>query len=83
MHTQKFSQFKIKPTLEILNSKIIDLLKFKNEMNTLSKVDHPNIIKFYEILQDKRNFCFIMENCNGRELIKKILEKLSKGESFS
>ena len=52
-------------------------------MNTLSKVDHPNIIKFYEILQDKRNFCFIMENCNGRELIKKILEKLSKGESFS
>ena len=83
MHTQKFSQFKIKPTFEILNSKIIDLLKFKNEMNTLSNVDHPNIFKFYEIFIDERNFSFIMENCSGGELIQKIIEKISKGESFS
>ena len=78
---QNKSNFKI--FKEILKSKIIDLLKFRNEFNTLSNVDLPNIIKFYEIFVDERNFSFIMENCGSGELIQKILEKLSKGESFS
>ena len=80
---QNKTNFKIFCCKEILKSKIVDLLKFKNEINTLSKVDHPNIIKFYEIFEDERNFSFIMENCSGGELFQKILDKLSKGETFS
>ena len=80
---QNKSNFKIYFFKEILKSKIIDLLKLKTEINTLSNVDHPNLIKFFEIFQDERNFGFIMWRGRGGELIQKILEKLSKGESFS
>ena len=80
---QNKTNFKIFCCKEIFKSKVVVLLKFKNEINNDSKVDHPNIIKFYEILEEERDFSFIMENCSGEELFQKILEKLSKGETFS
>ena len=49
---QNKTNFKIYFFKEILNSKIIDLIKFRTEISTLSNVDHPNIIKIYEIFLD-------------------------------
>ena len=80
---QNKSNFKTYCCKEILKSKVADLAKFKNEINTLSKMEHPNIIKFYEIFEDDRHFSFIMENCTGGELFPRILLKLSQGETFS
>jgi serine/threonine protein kinase len=31
-------------------------------------VDHPNVIKFYEIFQDKDSFHLVMEYLEGRDL---------------
>ena len=46
-------------------SKIQNVLR---EIETLSLVDHPNIVKFYETYNDKNNFHIIMELCTGGDL---------------
>ena len=68
---------------EILKNKVADLAKFKNEINILSKMDHPNIIRLYEIFEDDRYISLIMELCKGGELFTKINELAEKDESFS
>ena len=68
---------------EILKTKVTDLAKFKNEINILSKMDHPNIIRLYEIFEDDRYISLIMELCKGGELFKKINELAEKDEAFT
>jgi calcium-dependent protein kinase len=45
------------------------------EIETLSMVDHPNIIKYYETYNDNRYFHIIMEYCTGGDLFEHILKK--------
>jgi serine/threonine protein kinase len=64
--------------------KVMSVEKFKeqpklseftnNEIQILSKIDHPNIIKFKEILKTNTNLFLVYEYCEGgtlTELIKK------------
>ena len=46
--------------------KLYDFIK--NEIDILSKIDHPNVIKFKEILRTTNNFYLIYEFCNGGDL---------------
>jgi calcium-dependent protein kinase len=39
------------------------------EIYILQKLDHPNIIKFYEVYQDERFLYICMEYCEGGELL--------------
>ncbi len=80
---QNKTNFKVYCCKQILKSKIADLPKFKNEINVLSKIEHPNLIKIYEIFEDERHLNIIMENCTGEELFQKIIEKLESGETFT
>ncbi len=50
---------------KLSKSKIQTILR---EIETLSLVDHPNIVKFYETYNDKNNFHIIMELCTGGDL---------------
>ena len=40
-----------------------DVEGFKNELNILIKLDHPNIIKLYEVYENDEFFYLIMELC--------------------
>ena len=80
---QNKTDFKLYCCKEILKCKVADLSKFKNEINILSKVDHPNIIRLYEIFEDERYISLIMEFCQGGELFQKINELAEKDQSFS
>lgn len=42
------------------------------EMNILKKLDHPNILKLYELYEDSKHFYLITELCTGGELFDKI-----------
>ena len=53
--------------------------EFLKEIEILSKIDHPNIIKIYEYFQDTSNYYVITELCEGGELI----EQLYKVHAFS
>ena len=46
-----------------------DLVK---EVDIISGLDHPNIIKFYETYHDKYFFHIVMELCQGKEVFDKI-----------
>lgn len=39
----------------------MDSEKFKSEINIMKKLDHPNIIKLYEVFEDKKYCYFVME----------------------
>jgi len=46
--------------------------KLFSEMNILRTLDHPNIIKLFELFQDNRNYYLITEYCSGGELFDRI-----------
>lgn len=57
--------------------------KFMLEINILAKMDHPNIIKLYEVFEDKRYVYLIMEECTGGELFDRIIDKLQNDTIFT
>lgn len=57
--------------------------KFMLEINILSKMDHPNIIKLYEVYEDKRYVYLVMEECTGGELFDKIIDRLQNDNIFT
>lgn len=50
--------------MKTINKKFVhnnDEEKFFAEVNTLRDLDHPNILKLYELYQDEQNYYLIME----------------------
>ena len=45
------------------------------ELDILRKLDHPNIIKLYEIYADEDYFYFVLEYCSGGELLQYLISK--------
>jgi serine/threonine protein kinase len=43
-----------------------------DEASILIKLDHPNIVKYYETYQDDSNLYLVMEYINGCELFEHI-----------
>ena len=68
-----------KVAIKILDkSKIVekeDLERIIREMEILSEMSHPNIIKVYQIFENSQNYYIIMEYCEGGELFNYIVEK--------
>lgn len=51
------------------------LVKIKEEIKILARLDHPNICKYYETYESPRHFYLIMEYCGGGDLFDKITAK--------
>jgi len=45
-----------------------DMQLLEQELNILTMVDHPNIVKFYEIYKDESTYHIVTEYCAGGEL---------------
>ena len=57
-----------------------DILRtMQNEIAILRKVDHPNIVKLFDVFEDRHKLHLVMEFLPGGELFGRICEK----ESFS
>lgn len=52
-----------------------DKLGLQNEIDILTHVDHPNIVKLYEVYEDSDSYSLVMELMTGGELFDTILEK--------
>ena len=63
--TIKFYAIKSIP-MKNLSSNINDFMK---EVDIISTLDHPNIIKFYESFHDNCFFHIVMELCKGKEIM--------------
>ena len=60
-----------------------DLERIIREMQILTEMDNPNVIKVFKIYEEENNFSIIMEYCEGGELFNYIVKKqrLSEEES--
>ena len=47
------------------------------------KIDHPSIIKLYEVFEDSRYVYLIMEECTGGELFDRIYERITKKNLYT
>lgn len=54
-------------------------LRFFYEMEIMKKLDHPNILRIYEVYQDQKRYYLITELCTGGELF----DEISKKTTFS
>lgn len=52
-----------------------DQLALQTEVEILSQIDHPNIVKLFEVYDEKSKFYMIMEVMEGGELFDRIVEK--------
>ena len=46
--------------------------KFQTEIKILSMLDHPNIVRLFEVIEDDKYFNLLQELCTGGELSKRI-----------
>ncbi|CAE7625893.1 CPK2 [Symbiodinium microadriaticum] len=58
--------------------KISDPARFQVEVDIQSSLDHPNIVKLYEVFQDAKRFYLVMEICSGGELFERIVAESEK-----
>ncbi|CAI2364813.1 unnamed protein product [Moneuplotes crassus] len=56
-------------------SKIKNKTRLLNELSTLKTLDHPNIVKLFEVYEDDENIHLVMEYCSGGELFEAILNQ--------
>jgi len=59
-------------------TKVISLQYLKNEINLMKSLNHPNIVKLYDVIFDNKNLYLILEYCNGGDLSKYISKSKSK-----
>ena len=43
---------------------------FRTELDILKRLDHPNIVQFFECYQDQKHFHLVLELCEGNDLVK-------------
>jgi calcium-dependent protein kinase len=51
------------------------------EVEILRTLDHPNILKFFDVIEDMRNYHIVTELCLGGELFSKIIKLRTVSES--
>lgn len=61
--------------MKIIKKRTLDDDTIVNEINCLKELDHPNIMKVYEVYHDNENFYLILELCEGQELFDYLISK--------
>ena len=68
---------------ELEKGNLTDYETLMSEIDILIKLDHPNIIKLYEIYETDKYIYLIMELCTGGELFNRIIRKTENREIFN
>ena len=58
----------IKKVSKELLKKANIMLRFKEEIELHSKLDHPNIVKLYGVFEEENHICLVLEYLNGGTL---------------
>lgn len=67
-----------KVAIKIISKKSLseeDKVALQNEIDIMTQVDHPNIVKLHDIFEDEKYIFLVMELMTGGELFDTILEK--------
>lgn len=86
---RKVTKIKHKVTGELKACKHIDITNicdiklFQQEIEIMMKLDHPNIVRLFEVYQDYKNIFLVMELCEGGELSERIHNNYKNNEPLS
>lgn len=64
--------------IKVIQKKMVegdDIKLLRREIQIMKRLDHPNILKLYEVYEDDIQFYLVMELVKGKELFDKIVEK--------
>ena len=53
-----------------------EVKNFQHEISILKMLDHPNILKLYEIFDEPKRYSLVTELCKGGELFNEIVTKV-------
>lgn len=67
----------------IRKASVPDLALLQKEVQLLQQMDHPHIIRLFDVLEDDQNFHLITELCTGGELYDQVVEYSTQGHHFS
>lgn len=67
----------------ILKSKVPDTNILKREIEIMRHVNHPHIIRLYDVFEDDKNIFLVTELCTGGELYDRVVEKTLSNDYFS
>lgn len=59
----------------VSKKKLKNIPRFRQEIDIMKSLDHPNVIKLYETFEDDNKIYLVMELCSGGELFDKIVKK--------
>lgn len=57
-----------------------DFETLQNELDVITKLDHPNILKLYSVYEDREYVHLVTELCDGGDLVDQLMEKTRFGE---
>jgi len=66
--------------IKTINKKKVSREELDGEIELMSELDHPHILKLYEVVEDMVNIYLVMELCAGGELFDRIVESKSFSE---
>ncbi|KAL8275134.1 hypothetical protein Esti_001013 [Eimeria stiedai] len=61
----------------------VPLEQIEAEIEVLKSLDHPNIIKIFEVFDDYHNVYIVMETCEGGELLQRLVDAQSRGRALT
>eukprot|EP01069_Polyplicarium_translucidae_P001351 Polyplicarium_translucidae@DN1633_c0_g1_i1.p1 len=67
----------------VYKPRIENLTRLKREILIMKRLDHPNIIKLFEVYEDQKNLYLIMELCTGGELFDRIIKSGHFSERYA
>lgn len=50
-------------------------MRLRYEIDILKNLTHPNILRLYEVFEDKKNIYLVTEFCEGGELFDEIIAR--------
>lgn len=82
-HSVNDKDFKV--AIKVIPKKGLEtnLAEIENEVDIVRKLDHPNIIKYYEKFENQNYIYIVTESCNGGELFDQIVTISQTAGSFN
>jgi len=66
----------------IKKNRLVSVSAFQNEIDIQLALDHPNVVRLYEVYEDRREIFLVMDMCTGGEMFDLIIAQTESSKMF-